>query len=171
MVRGVLCSYFLWTNLSFRSGYEDRRPHLQRQISEVPLLYHILYRHSKPIKHVYVLKTHPVYVVHQQCHTLTDVWCRDAIFALSYLFREASITLRVQHFQSVKIGKDATECTGKLHCTLRTMQNEISSTHSFSPKQMGNDVIAGISRLRHTFHSEVLLPYVKSLKCCDPARR
>lgn len=66
VVRRVLCSHFLWANLSFRSGYEDWWPHLQRQISEVPLLYHILNRHSKTIKYVYemiyvyddALKTH-----------------------------------------------------------------------------------------------------------------
>lgn len=122
----VLCTYFLWANLSFRSGYEYWRPHLQRQISEVPLLYHILYRHSKAIKYVYehnVLTADTgVQVVHHKGYTWTDVWCRAAISALSHLVREAPITLHVQHFRSVKTGNDATGCKGRFHYTAGTMQ-------------------------------------------------
>ena len=40
-----LCGLF-FSNLCFRSWYEHRRSHLQCQISEVPLLNHILHRHS-----------------------------------------------------------------------------------------------------------------------------
>lgn len=39
---------FLLSNLCFRSWYEHRRSHLQCQIPEVPLLNHILHRHSTP---------------------------------------------------------------------------------------------------------------------------
>lgn len=42
-------------------------------------------------------------------YTSTDVWCRAAISAPSYLVQEAAITYRVQHFQSVETHNNATE--------------------------------------------------------------
>lgn len=42
-------------------------------------------------------------------YTWTDVWCRAAISALSYLVQEAPITYRVRHFQSVDMRNNATE--------------------------------------------------------------
>lgn len=50
LITGFLMCLSRAKNLSFRSWYEDWRPHLQRQISELPLLYHILHRHSRTIK-------------------------------------------------------------------------------------------------------------------------
>lgn len=49
---GISTRWLLWENLSFRSGDEDGRPHLQRQVSEVPLLDHILHGHPRPIRRV-----------------------------------------------------------------------------------------------------------------------
>ena len=49
----VLFFFLLLSNLSFRPWYEHRRSHLQRQISEVPLLNHILHRHSTKNTHIY----------------------------------------------------------------------------------------------------------------------
>lgn len=63
------------------------------------------------------------------------------------------------------------ECRGRFYYNIRIISQDIFSTHHFSPKQMGNDVIARIPRLRNTFHNKAPLPYVKSLKCCDPACR
>lgn len=63
------------------------------------------------------------------------------------------------------------ECRSRLNYNVRTVYNKISSTHGFSPKHMGDDVIAGMLGLRHTFHNEVPLPCLKGLESGDPVCR
>lgn len=50
----------------------------------------------------------------------------------------------------MKIGNGVRENRGRV--------NETFSTHSLSPEQMSNDVIAGVLRLGYTFLGEVPLP-------------
>lgn len=81
--------------------------------------------------------------------------------SVNFPWSTLSICLRKWH---VRAGRDALRNIQDLR------QNKVS-THSFSPEQMSNNVVAGVVWLRHASLLKVPPPQVQSLKCCDPARR
>lgn len=87
------------TNLGFRPRYENGGSHLQRQISEVPFLDHILHGHSSSNMHTCEnsqwtkspFEYSSVWRCKQKLHTWIGVWSRGATSALFFLDLETLI--------------------------------------------------------------------------------
>lgn len=92
------------SNLGFRSRYEHRRPHLQRQVSKVPLLDDVLHRHSAHHCGSILLNVHQmdlctvIYCMWK--FTLKVVWCRAATPAQSFLCWGTHLTSPAWDFPS-----------------------------------------------------------------------